>query len=168
MKIAALTRDDQAITVNIGRIIGGGPSNVVPDHCACQINIRVTEHAQMEQVTQAVETLVAQYQTDGIEIECKGGFTRPPKIINERTEQLFDLIVDCAKRLDLTIDWKPTGGCCDGNNLAAHGLAVVDTLGARGGNIHSDQEYILLDSLVERAQLTALVLHQLATKGLNA
>ena len=57
------------------------------------------------------------------------------------------------------------GGVCDGNNLAATGLPVVDTLGVRGGLIHTDQEFVLLDSLVERAQLSTVILYNLAKQG---
>ena len=54
------------------------------------------------------------------------------------------------------------GGVCDGNNLAAAGLAVVDTMGVRGGAIHSDREFLIVDSLSERARLAALTLMRLA------
>jgi glutamate carboxypeptidase len=54
---------------------------------------------------------------------------------------------------------------CDGNNIAACGVPVVDTMGARGGAIHSDQEYLLVGSLVERAQLSALTILRLARAG---
>ncbi|MGN6690064.1 MAG: hypothetical protein ACTHJU_03880, partial [Sphingopyxis sp.] len=74
----------------------------------------------------------------------------------------FDLVRDCGAALDLDIAWQPTGGACDGNNLSAHGLAVVDTLGVRGGAIHSDREFLVVDSLVERAKLSALLLMRLA------
>ena len=67
-----------------------------------------------------------------------------------------------GQRLGLTIDWQDSGGCCDGNNLAYHGLPVLDTLGVRGGDIHSSKEFILLDSLVERAALSTLLLVELA------
>jgi glutamate carboxypeptidase len=83
------------------------------------------------------------------------------------TERLFQRIQTIGKELNLSIDWKDSGGCCDGNNLAQHGLPVLDTLGVRGGNIHSDQEFILLDSLSERATLSALLLVDLAQGGLE-
>ncbi|MCB1317033.1 MAG: hypothetical protein KDK27_13805, partial [Leptospiraceae bacterium] len=51
---------------------------------------------------------------------------------------------------------------CDGNKLMAAGLPNIDTLGARGGNIHSDQEYMLIPSLLERARLVARILIGLA------
>ena len=64
--------------------------------------------------------------------------------------------------LGQTIGWKPTGGVCDGNNIAACGVPVVDTMGVRGGAIHSDQEYLIVESLAERAALSALTLYRLA------
>ncbi len=54
---------------------------------------------------------------------------------------------------------------CDGNNLAATGLAVVDTMGVRGGAIHSADEFVRVDSFAERARLSALVLLRVAQHG---
>ncbi|HNS87706.1 MAG TPA: hypothetical protein PKH09_12460, partial [Parvularculaceae bacterium] len=51
---------------------------------------------------------------------------------------------------------------CDGNNIAAAGIPVIDTLGARGGDIHSSGEFVKLDSLEERAKLSALLLLRVA------
>jgi glutamate carboxypeptidase len=40
-------------------------------------------------------------------------------------------------------------------------------MGPRGGNLHSDSEFIVLDSLVERASLCAMVLLKLGALHLN-
>ncbi|MFN3591985.1 MAG: hypothetical protein ACK4TG_07330, partial [Thermaurantiacus sp.] len=61
--------------------------------------------------------------------------------------------------------WKAAGGVCDGNNLAATGLAVVDTLGVRGGAIHSSGEFLITESLAERARLACLLLMRIARDG---
>ena len=100
---------------------------------------------------------------DGISAELHGLFTRPPKPMAGKTEKLFQIVAECGKELGVKVAWKPTGGCCDGNNLAAAGLPNVDTLGVRGGNIHSDREFVLLDSLTERSKLSALLLMKLAS-----
>jgi glutamate carboxypeptidase len=50
---------------------------------------------------------------------------------------------------------------CDGNNIATCGVPVVDTMGVRGGSIHSEEEYLIPQSLGERAALSALVLARL-------
>ena len=101
-----------------------------------------------------------------VSTELHGGFARPPKPLDANQLRLFELVRDCGADIGLGIGWRDTGGVCDGNNLAAHGLPVVDTLGPRGGSIHSSDEFLLVDSLVERAKLSALVLMRLAQRGL--
>jgi glutamate carboxypeptidase len=77
-------------------------------------------------------------------------------------ERLFELVKAAGADLGQSIGWKATGGVCDGNNIAACGVPVVDTMGVRGGAIHSDAEYLIVESLVERAQLSALAILRLA------
>ena len=52
------------------------------------------------------------------------------------------------------------------DEIAATGVPVVDTMGVRGGAIHSPDEFMIVSSLRERAALSALVLHKLASGDL--
>ena len=92
--------------------------------------------------------------------------TRPPKPMTPQLNAFFLALKAAGEDLGLAVDWKPTGGCCDGNNIAAAGIPVIDTLGVRGANIHSSAEYAKLDSLVERAKLSALLLLKIAAGDL--
>ncbi len=112
----------------------------------------------------SLAALVADYnRRQGLSLTLHGGFGRPPKPLSETNQALFGLLADCGRTLGIPVAWTATGGCCDGNNLAAAGLPNIDTLGVRGGKIHSADEFVLVDSLVERARLSALLLLQLAT-----
>jgi glutamate carboxypeptidase len=82
--------------------------------------------------------------------------------MDARAERLFGLVRRCGADLGQEISWRDTGGVCDGNNIAACGVPVVDTMGVRGGAIHSDQEFLITASLPERAQLSALTILRLA------
>ena len=82
--------------------------------------------------------------------------------MDSKAERLFQLVRRCGSDLGQDIGWRDTGGVCDGNNIAACGVPVVDTMGARGGSIHSDQEYLITASLAERARLSALTVLRLA------
>ena len=42
---------------------------------------------------------------------------------------------------------------------------MVDTMGVRGGKIHSMEEFLIIDSLAERAALSALTILRLASGG---
>ncbi|MEO0850105.1 MAG: M20/M25/M40 family metallo-hydrolase, partial [Pseudomonadota bacterium] len=95
-------------------------------------------------------------------LTAHGSFYRPPKPMDAKTEAFFKAVRAIGADLGLTIKWVPTGGCCDGNNIATAGIPVVDTLGVRGGKIHSADEFVQLDSLEERAKLSALLLMKVA------
>src|SRR4051794_21307681 len=101
-----------------------------------------------------------------VEINLSGGFARPPKPLTADAEALFNLVRKAGSDLGQAIAWKPSGGVCDGNNIAACGVPVVDTMGVRGGKIHSMEEYLIAESLAERAQLSALTILRLAAEAL--
>lgn len=165
LAINALNGQKTGVTVNPGKIEGGGPVNVVPDLAICHFNIRVENADEQAWILEELKKLeVAFAQKDGISLILHGGFTRPPKTLSPANQHLFDLVKSTGSLLGLALFEKPTGGCCDGNNLAAYGLPNVDTLGVRGANIHSENEYIINASLTERAQLSALLLLRLAAK----
>lgn len=155
------------LTINAAKITGGGALNVVSDFAMCRFNIRMKEAEDgawaLAEIKQLIESV---NQQEGISCTLHGDFTRTPKPMHGRTKELFDWVRDIGSDLDLSISWRATGGCCDGNNLAAAGLPTIDTLGVRGGMIHSDQEFVKVDSLVERTKLTALILMKVAQSGL--
>lgn len=154
------------LSVNPARIDGGGPNNVVPDRAVLRVNMRPATPADETRARAALDAAVAAITArHGVAIQVHGGFARPPKPMTPEAERLFALVRECGSLLGQTIGWQPTGGVCDGNNIAACGVPVVDTMGARGGAIHSEEEYLLLDSLPERAMLSALVLLRLAERG---
>ncbi|WP_115365865.1 hydrolase [Alteripontixanthobacter maritimus] len=152
------------ITVNPAKIEGGSANNVVPDHAVLRFNIRPkTTHA-MERFDNELNDLLRNIEAQHeVGLSRHGGVTRPPKKVDAKAQKLFDLVKECGALLGQDIGWKSTGGVCDGNNIAACGVPVVDTMGVRGGSIHSSDEFLIVPSLKERAALSALVLQRLAT-----
>jgi len=164
LRLKALTADD--LSVNPARIDGGGPNNIVPEAAVLRWNMRPSTPQAATRARAAIDALVAEVAAaHEVAIEVHGGFARPPKPLDANQARLFELVKGCGAALGLGIGWRDTGGVCDGNNLAATGLAVVDTLGPRGGAIHSSDEFLCVDSLVERAQLAALVMMRVAQFG---
>lgn len=165
--IHALNGQRDGITINVGTIAGGEALNVVPDKAVAKLDVRINQPEDETWVRQQLATLINKMKREDYSLTLHGEFGRPVKRISPATERLFNRIKHVGRELGLSIDWQDSGGCCDGNNLAQQGLPVIDTLGVRGGNIHSPNEFILLDSLVERASLSALLLLDLASGGLE-
>lgn len=154
------------ITVNPAKIDGGSANNVVPDHAVLRFNIRPRTAAAAARFEDQLQHLLGNLEADHeVTIRVHGGLTRPPKPVDAQAQRLFDLVRRSGADLGQEIGWKPSAGVCDGNNIAACGVPVVDTMGVRGGAIHSPGEYLIVASLAERAALSALVLHRLALGG---
>ena len=164
LRLAAGRRS--GLSVNPARIDGGGPDNMVPDLAVLRFNVRPRGPDEAAEANDLIAQLIAEISlAHDVRIALHGDFNRPPKPINAGAERLFALVRPAAADLGETLDWQDTGGVCDGNNIAALGVPVIDTMGARGGAIHSPDEFLAVDSLVERARLTALVLHRLNAGG---
>jgi glutamate carboxypeptidase len=165
LRLAALAGED--LSINPAKIEGGSANNVVPDLAVVRFNIRPRTTDAMARFDAALaelcDTLARERE---VSVHRHGGVTRPPKPVDARAQQLFDLVRDCGAELGQSIGWQPSGGVCDGNNIAACGVPVVDTMGVRGGAIHSPEEYMIVASLAERAALSALVLERLAEGAL--
>ena len=152
------------LSVNPARIDGGGPNNVVPDLAVLRVNFRPRGSEAIAAARTALERIAADVAAaHDVTVEVHGGFNRPPKPVDAAAERLFALVAAAGADLGLAIGRRDTGGVCDGNNVAAAGVPVVDTMGVRGGAIHSADEYLLIDSLVERAALSALSILRLGT-----
>lgn len=153
LEIEALNAPEKGTTVNIGKIQGGGPVNIVPDFALCHFNVRATTLTSFQEVRHQLEKLTHTYHPDGITLQLIPQQSRVPKNINNESQKLFDLLTQCSDEEGIKLEFRPSGGVCDGNLLAEEGLPVIDTLGVIGGNIHTPEEYVLLDSLTSRTRL---------------
>lgn len=165
LQLAAMLSPE--LSVNPARIDGGGPNNRVPDLAVLRFNIRPLTPVAAASAQIRIAELVAQVAAaHDVSIVLHGGFSRPPKPVDAGAGRLFALVIQAAADLGQDCSRADTGGVCDGNNIAACGVPVVDTMGAVGGAIHSPDEFLKVSSLVERARLTALTLYRLDREGL--
>jgi glutamate carboxypeptidase len=154
------------LSVNPSRIDGGSPSNVVPDLAILRVNMRPRTPEDEGRARELIDTAVTAIAAErDVRIEVQGGFGRPPKPLTPEAEALFELVRNAGADLGQAIAWQASGGVCDGNNIAACGVPVVDTMGVRGGKIHSMEEFLIVDSLKERAALSALTILRLAAEA---
>lgn len=167
--LEALNGQYAGVSVNVGAIDGGGAVNIVPDLAIIRFGARAPDEVAANWATAQVDHLLTQaLQRDGITGHLHGGFYRPPKPRNAAQDALFTAVSETGKAVGLELEFVDTGGVCEGNNIFAAGVPNVDTLGVMGGRIHSAEEYVVMSSFVERAQLSALLLNRLADGRIDA
>lgn len=155
--ISTFPEPARGIVANVGPIEGGNATNVVPDRARAWGNVRFPDPPSAD----ALEQRFLQLATPSDALPActmHTSFNRPAKPLIPATESLAMLARGAAESLGQTLPFASTGGVCDGNILQDAGLPTIDTLGVRGGGLHTLQEWIELPSLVERCQLLALVI----------
>lgn len=166
--INAIFEGQDDLIINVGSISGGGPTNIVPDLAQCRVNLRSTSLKKMENAEKELKTCLKNIQEKReVIFSLQRDSNRPPKPFTPAVEKLYDEISLCGKQLGMTLERGSSGGACDGNLLSEAGVPNLDTLGVKGGKLHTSEEYLEVDSLVQRAQLTALFLLKLANKEID-
>ena len=167
--LEALNGQCEGVTFNVGSIDGGSAVNIVPDLAIVRFGARAPDADSADWATTETRKLFERaIARSGISGHLHGGFYRPPKPRNAAQQALFDAVHATGQAIGLDLEFVDTGGVCEGNNIFAAGVPNVDTLGVRGGRIHSNEEYVVTDSFAERATLSALLLNRLADGRLDA
>ncbi|MEM9559499.1 MAG: M20/M25/M40 family metallo-hydrolase [Planctomycetota bacterium] len=167
VEIAKMPEPQRGRVFSVGPLVGGAATNAVPDHAAAWGNARFptpVDAGEMESMLAALETA-----DDAMpRVVVHRSFNRPAKPLTPQTEGLALQARAAAEALGQRLPFASTGGVCDGNILQDAGLPTIDTLGVRGGGLHTPDEWIELDSLVERCQLLAILIARLCAGGSEA
>lgn len=151
------------MVANIGPLQGGVASNVVPDLARAWGNLRFADEAGASGLDRGLRALERGGEQEVPRVRVKTVFNRPPK----PTTPGVRMLAEAARAVVMDVEGKElpfgrSGGVCDGNQMQAAGLATIDTMGVRGGGLHTEQEWIELASLVERCQELAVLVARLS------
>ena len=156
--IQNMTNYHQGTTLNVGIIRGGTATNVVPEEAVAEVDLRVMKTGEAERIQAALHALKP--FLDGTTIEVSGELNRPPMPFNEMMRATFEKARKIAAGIGMDLKASGTGGASDANFIAPLGIPVLDGLGAVGDGGHSEREFILKNSLPERAEFLATVLRE--------
>ena len=153
---------NEGMTINLGKVEGGGPSNVVPDLAICRFNCRVVTKKQRTEFEHRLQNFYRDMRKKYPGTELHGKFTSPPKPYTKEAKKITEGLQKCAKQLGMNkLKLIMSGGASDGNKLNGYGLPNMDSLGPVGNGMHSRDEMIFIDSLKERTKLSALYLYNI-------
>lgn len=164
IKLHMLTNHEKGISLNVGLIEGGTTINTVAPSAVAHVDVRIDKIEQAEWIEQQIKDICAIPDVEGTTIELTGGVERPPMVKNEQTIALLNVIREVGKELGIEVKDVATGGGSDASFTSAKGIATIDGLGPIGGNAHSEDEYLEVASLTERAHLFACTVQKLTMK----
>ena len=158
IKLHALTDYAAGITTNVGLISGGTSSNTVAPSATAKLDVRFIELRQWDEILSAVQAIVAEEELPGTSARLLEATTFLPMEARHSTE-LLKIYQGLAQELGFSVEGEFTGGCADSGFTASLGIPTLCGLGPVGGKVHTDREYLELDTLIPRGQaLVATIL----------
>lgn len=157
-QIEGMTTDD--CTFSLGVFHAGQWVNCVSSVCDAEV---LTMAKTQELLDEGVEKMLS-LNGDAAEVvmEVRRGVTRPVWEPDQPgTMAMLSLAQEISGELGFEISGASAGGGSDGNFTGALGIPTLDSIGVRGRDLHTLNEHIFVDSLVERARLAAGLLCRL-------
>jgi glutamate carboxypeptidase len=158
LAIHALADLKRGITLNVGLIKGGQSVNTTAPHAEGQIDMRYVKPADRAATLAAIQNIVDTPTVPGTtaSLTIRGEFL--PLTQSADAELMFSSYQAAAADAGLAITGEFSGGCADSGFTAAVGCPTLCSVGPVGGNAHTVEEYLEIDSLVPRAQALALAI----------
>jgi len=162
LTLQKLTDYERGTTVNVGVVAGGTRSNVVPNECRIDVDLRAMTPADADHACAAITGLKPSNPKAAVTVT--GGMNRPPMPRTENIARAFTVAQRIGAELGLSFGEGGTGGGSDANFIAPLGVPVLDGLGPIGNGAHSEREHVLIKSLPERTALLAGILSEWPTE----
>jgi glutamate carboxypeptidase len=156
VQIHALTDMDKGITLNVGLVSGGQSVNTTAPHAGGEIDFRYIEPADRATIMGAIEKIIATSTVPGTtaKLHINGEFL--PLVQDAAAKAMFEAYQAAAVDSGLTtLTGEFAGGCADSGFTASVGTPTLCGLGPVGGNVHTDLEWLDIESIVPRAQTLA-------------
>jgi glutamate carboxypeptidase len=156
-----LTDLKRGITVNVGVVKGGQSVNTTAPQAEGLIDLRYVTPSDRAWALAALQEIVDRVTVAGTRatLEIRGEFL--PLTSTPEAEELFATYRAAAADAGLEIEGEFTGGCADSGFTAGMGCPTLCAVGPVGGNAHTPDEYLEVESLVPRAQALALTILRL-------
>ncbi len=160
-----LNEPEKQIVVNAGKITGGSAVNVVAESSSVEIDTRYLTAEDGNYCNASIDKITATVTIPGTSASLQATNSRYPMEQSPGNTRLFEIVRSQAQHLGMKVLAELRSGVSDANTLAECGIPVIDGLGPIGDLDHSDKEYMVKSSLLERTQLAALSVIEIFKRG---
>lgn len=150
-EIENMTDDD--CTFSVGVLNGGQWVNCVASSCSAEVLSMAKRQSDLD--AGVSKMLALNDNHSDVKTVVTRTVTRPVWEPDEGCKALHQHAELLAKDLGFALPAQMSGGGSDGNFTGAMGIPTLDSLGVRGAGLHTLNEHIEIDSLVERGRLMA-------------
>jgi glutamate carboxypeptidase len=169
IKLQNLNDLERGLSVNVGLIQGGISSNTIAPEAQAQVDVRVKNMDQANEITSKITEIANDEKVMGTTTELSGRIGRPPMEKVDGIEKLLDVIRTVGEEIGMDIQEVSTGGGSDAAYTSTEGVPTVDGIGPLGEFSHSEtDEYVDLKTFPKRTALLAKTIERLSVIKSNS
>jgi glutamate carboxypeptidase len=160
--IHQLTDLAKGTTLNVGLVRGGQTVNTVAPWASAEIDLRYIKAPERDKAVAAIGGIAETAHVKGTTatLTIRGEFASLE--MTPEAARLFSVYQAASKDLGLDVKGEFSGGCADSGFTSGVGCPTICAVGPIGGNAHTPEEYLVVKSLIPRAQAMALAILRLA------
>jgi glutamate carboxypeptidase len=161
LQLSNLANRDKGTTVNFTKLNAGDRTNVIPDHAVAEGDVRAVVPEEFDRVER--ELAIMSQKKLIPDTEVKTSLTRlfPPMPQTPPTDMLSNTAQQIYGELGKKLTLEGSGGAADSSFSAGVGIPTIDGLAIVGGQAHTAEEYIEVESIAPRLYLLTRMLMEL-------
>jgi len=149
---------ERGISANVGTIRGGMTVNTVAEHAQAQLDVRYPPGVSTEELHAKILEIIQRHSVRNTHAHVTHEGIFLPLTASEASLQLLARYQARAKELDMKVEGEFTGGSADSGLTASVGAPTLCATGPVGGDVHTDREWLRVNTIVPRAQALALTI----------
>lgn len=170
VELSKLNNSNKEMSLNVAQISGGTDKyNVTCGDASCKIDIRYARFEDRDLMDKKIKKILSKnYFSPDKKSKSKTVFTIvddcPPFASNTKSKLAVRKLTQIISKIEMRkINARKAGGAGDVNYMSDKKLIVIDGLGPVGGALHTNNEFIHLETLVTRSKALSLILKYFCT-----
>jgi glutamate carboxypeptidase len=173
-QLSQLTNYRKHLSVNVGRIDAGKDKhNIICGFAHAKVDVRFPSLESRDYLHRKIEKILSSESDKNLcgENDTSSSYKIvddcPPFSLTRRSKRLARSYAALISQLEgRKVYSQPAGGAGDVNYLSTADNFILDGLGPVGGNMHTNREFLRIDSLQSRSKALAGFLHHLQSSEL--
>lgn len=163
--IEKLSKDEKDYRIRTTSVVAQGTHGHTPNYASLSLICSYKTPQLGQLLNSKIRNLMKKREagTPKLDVEINQVHTRAPVIEEESDKAFYEMIEDLAKKHEIKIKKHEQIMSSDICNVPSE-LPALDGFGPKGDKYRSTQEYIIHDSIVERAALLTSVIYKCAEK----
>ena len=161
LQLSTLGDAAQGTSIHFTVLAAGERSNVIPDSAWARADVRALSTEEFDRIERDLIATAKQQKVPNAEVKVRLERSFPPFQKNPATDALVQTAQAIYAEIGRTLTVEGSGGAADSSLTAGVGTPSLDALGLVGGNHHSDDEYLELESIPARLYLLTRMLMEL-------